>query len=169
MTFLTSPRECLYSLLIRRIWRSKRESLLVLLQLLRYAVPLNDGNCRLTIPVGKGRCVHDALPNVFNIDVFKYNKSNSTKTRHIYFDSANLIKLWGCFLYQWLVETSIIGAVTDTGSLLIRVRLRYTRDYLTLGRCSLIKAAAMENWYYSPPKSTQPCCNATILPTKYVQ
>ena len=31
----------------------------------------NDGNCRLTMPVGKGRCARDALPHAFHIAVFE--------------------------------------------------------------------------------------------------
>ena len=42
--------------------RSKREPFHALLQLLRHVVPLNDGNCRLTIPVVKRRCAREALP-----------------------------------------------------------------------------------------------------------
>ena len=46
-----------------------------LLPLLRHVVPLNDGNCRLTIPVVKGRCAREALSHAFNIGVFKYDKA----------------------------------------------------------------------------------------------
>ena len=52
---------------------SKREPFRALFPLLRHVVPLNDGNCRLTIPVVKGRCAHEALPRAFNISVFKYS------------------------------------------------------------------------------------------------
>ena len=51
---------------------SKREPFHVLLPLLRHVAPLNDGNCRLTMPVGKGRCARDALPHAFHIGVFKF-------------------------------------------------------------------------------------------------
>ena len=42
---------------------SNREPFHALLPLLCHVVPLNDGNCRLTMPVGKGRCARDALPH----------------------------------------------------------------------------------------------------------
>ena len=62
---------------------SKREPFRALLPLLRYVVPLNDGNCRLTIPVAKERCAREALPHTFNIGVFKYGKSKSTTIKQI--------------------------------------------------------------------------------------
>ena len=49
----------------------KRETFHALLRLLRHVVPLNDGKCRLTIPVVKGRCAREALHRAFNIAVFK--------------------------------------------------------------------------------------------------
>ena len=61
-----------------------------LLPLLRHVVFLNDGNCRLIIPVIKGCCAHEVLPHAFNIGVFKYGKSNSTTIKHIYNESENL-------------------------------------------------------------------------------
>ena len=51
---------------------------------------LNDGNCRLKMPV-HGRVARDTLPHTFNIGVFKCSKSNSTTIKHIYDESANLI------------------------------------------------------------------------------
>ena len=57
--------------------------------LLRHMVPLNDGNCHLTLPVVKGRYAREALPHAFNIGVFKYGKSNSTTIKHIYNESEN--------------------------------------------------------------------------------
>ena len=68
---------------------SKREPFHALLPLLRHVVPLNDGNCRLTIPVVKGRCAREALPHAFNIGVFKYGKRNPTTIKHIYNESEN--------------------------------------------------------------------------------
>ena len=68
---------------------SKREPFHVLLPLLRHMVPLNNRNCRLTIPVVKGRCAREALPHALNIGVFKYHKSNST-TKYIYNQFENL-------------------------------------------------------------------------------
>ena len=56
---------------------SKREPFHALLPLLRHVVPLNDGNCHLTIPVVKGRCAREALPH-------------HTTIKHIYNESENL-------------------------------------------------------------------------------
>ena len=50
---------------------TKREPFRVLLALLRHVVSLTDGNYRLTMSVGKGRCARDALPLPFDNDVFK--------------------------------------------------------------------------------------------------
>ena len=68
---------------------SKREPFHMLLPLLRHVVPLNNGNCHLTIPV-KGRCAREALPHAFDIGVFKYSKSNPTTIKHIYNEFENL-------------------------------------------------------------------------------
>ena len=65
-----------------------------LLPLLRHVVSLNDGNCRLTMPVGKGRCARDALPHAFHFGVFKFVFTISTAIKHIYKESANIIE--GC-------------------------------------------------------------------------
>ena len=94
MTFSISPRECYYSPLKIRLSCSKQEPFRVLLPLLRHVVPLNDGNCRVTMPVGKGRCAGDALPHAFHIGVFKFIFTISTAIKHIYKESANIIE--GC-------------------------------------------------------------------------
>ena len=65
----------------------KREPFHALLPLLRHVVPLNDGNCRLTITVVKGRCAREALPRAFNIGVYKYGKSDTTTIKPIYNES----------------------------------------------------------------------------------
>ena len=70
---------------------SKREPFHALLPLLRHVAPLNDRNCRLTMPVGKGRCAHDALPHAFHIGVFKFVFTISTTIKHIYKESAHII------------------------------------------------------------------------------
>ena len=54
---------------------SKQVPFHALLPLLRHVVPLNDGNCRLTIPVVKGCCTHDTLPHAFHISVFEFVKT----------------------------------------------------------------------------------------------
>ena len=47
-------------------------------------VPLNNGNCRLTIHMVKGRFAREALPHAFNIGLFKYSNRNPTTIKHIY-------------------------------------------------------------------------------------
>ena len=71
---------------------SMREPFHALLSLLGHMVPLNDGNCRLTIPVVKGRCVRDGLPHVFHIGVFEFVQTISTAIKHIYTEYANIIQ-----------------------------------------------------------------------------
>ena len=68
----------------------------VLLPLLPYVVPLNDGNCRFTMPVDKGRCARDALPHAFHIGVFKFVFTINTALKHIYKESTNIIE--GCYV-----------------------------------------------------------------------
>ena len=62
--------------------------------LLRHVMPLNHRNCRLTMPLGKECCAHDALPHTFDIGVFETIKTNSTTIKHIDNESANIIE--GC-------------------------------------------------------------------------
>ena len=66
----------------------------MLLPLLRHVVPLNDGICRLTIPVVKESCARDVLLHSFHIGVFKCVKKISTTIKHIYKESVNIIE--GC-------------------------------------------------------------------------
>ena len=63
----------------------------MMLPLLHHVVPLEDGNCHLTMPVGKGHCAHDKLPHTFNISMFKSIENDSTTIKHIYSESANII------------------------------------------------------------------------------
>ena len=83
----------------RGIWRTVRTSPCALwpqtptnrlFTLLHHVVPLNDGNCRLIMPVVKGRCARDALPYTFDIDEFKSVYKHSTTIKHIYNKFANI-------------------------------------------------------------------------------
>ena len=85
---------------------SKREPFHALLPLLRHVVPLNDRNGRLTITVIKGLCAREALPQAFNIGVFKYGKSNPTAIKHIYNESE---RIWMEVVTMLL--TAIIGEI----------------------------------------------------------
>ena len=69
--------------------RARNENRFACYSLLRHVVPLNDGNCLLTIPVVKGRFARGALPHAFHIV-----KTIFTKIKHIYKESANIIE--GC-------------------------------------------------------------------------
>ena len=71
---------------------SKQEPFQTPLPLLRHTVPLNDRNCRLTIPVVKGRCAREALLHASDIGVFEYGKSNPTTIKDIYNESENLLE-----------------------------------------------------------------------------
>ena len=51
----------------------------MLLPLLRHMVPHNDGNCRLTMPIVKGRYACDALPYTFDIGENKSVKKNKVQ------------------------------------------------------------------------------------------
>ena len=66
----------------------------MLIPLLCHVEPLNDGNCRFTMPVVKNRCNRDVLPHTFNIGVFKSIKKDPDTLQHIYNESANIIE--GC-------------------------------------------------------------------------
>ena len=72
---------------------SKREPFHALLPLLRQVVPLNDGNCHLTIPVVKGRYASEALPHAFNIGVLKYGKRIFTRQQNFTENNAFGIKI----------------------------------------------------------------------------
>ena len=82
--FQFSPPECWYCPFEIRIWCLKQEPFHMLLPLLRHMVPLNDRNCRLTMPVIKGRAALDALHHAFDIGVFKTVKKNSPMIKHIH-------------------------------------------------------------------------------------
>ena len=103
-----------------------------ILPLLRHVVPPNDGNCRLTIPVVKGRCAGEALPHAFNIGVFKYCERNPTTIKHIYDESENLNESCDVTFDSnnwWNLPLTV--PVIGVESMVTRAGLRFTRDYLT--------------------------------------
>ena len=126
----------------------------MLLQLLVHVVPLNDENCRFTIPVVKGRCARDALPHSFNIDVFENAKNSYTTIKHINNESENFIDNCDVALDTtgWWNQPKT-RPVIGMESMVTRARLRYTRDYLPPGICSLIKPAAMAKLISFPVKT----------------
>ena len=68
---------------------------------------LNDGNCRLTMPVGKGRCARDALPQAFHIGVFKFVFTISTAIKHIYMNLHTYLKV------VMLLVTPVIAGISN--------------------------------------------------------
>ena len=44
------------------------------------------------MPIIKGRCTHDGLPHTLDISEFKSIEKNSTRVKHIYNESANIIE-----------------------------------------------------------------------------
>ena len=134
-------------MLVTSTWKahmcSKREPFHAPIPLLRYVVPLN-GNCRLTKPVVKGPCAREALPHPFNIGVFRYGKNKSATIKQF----ATNLRTW--MKVMTLLLTAITGGIfhkqvlaIGVESMVTRAGLRYTRDYLTPGICSIIKPAAM--------------------------
>ena len=125
------------SALEMRLWGSKREPFRVLLPLLRHVAPLNDGNCRLTMPVGKGCWARDALSHTSNVGGFNSVKNNSHTIKYIYNESVKIIV--GCNV---AFHTNDCGNFPKTvpvfESIVAHVRLRCTRDYLRPSICSLI-------------------------------
>ena len=110
-----------------------------------HATPITTSRaapCRFTMSVGNERCARNALPDTFNIGVFNSVKNNPTTMKHVYNESGNGIEVCnGAFAASDILQTVPVFGIK---SMVIRVRLRYTRDYLTPGICSLIKPAAME-------------------------
>ena len=117
-------------------------------------VPLNDGNCRLTIPVVKGRCAREALPHSFDIDVIEIVKNNSTMINYIYNESVNFTD--NCDVTfdtnDWWNQPKTVSVI-GMESMVPRDRLSYTRDYLPPGICSLIKPTAMAKFISFPAKT----------------
>ena len=117
----------------------KREPFHMLLPLLSHVVPLKRRESSPHNTRGQGTLCSWA-PHAFNIDVFKYGKSNPTTIKHIYNESENLNE--NCD-----VPVPMIGME----SMMTRAGHCYTRDYLTPGICSLIKPAAKEKlmWFHA--------------------
>ena len=134
-----------------------------MLLLLHNMVPLNDGNCHLSMLVVKGRWSRDVIPHTFNIGMFKSFENKSTTIKNVFDESANIIE--GCNVafdtfdcWNFPGTMSVIGIE----SMVTCTCLHYTQDYLMLGICSLIKPDAMENWCHFLPKSTQSCYNLVL-------
>ena len=110
---------------------SKWEPFRVLPPLLHHMVPLNDGNCCLTMPAINRLCPCDALPHTFNIGMFKSIK-NSATIKHIYNEPANIIEGCNvafdtndCWNFPWTLPVIGIEGMATCAC------LPYTWDYLT--------------------------------------
>ena len=92
----------------------------------------------------QGRCARDALSHTFNSDVFKTINRNSTTIKHIHNESANFID--NCDVAfntnNWWNQPKTVQMI-GMESMVTRPPLRYTRDYLPPGICSLIKSIAV--------------------------
>ena len=145
---------------------SKREPFDALLPLLRHVVPLNDGNCRLTIPVVKGRCAPDTLPHAFHIGVFEFVQTISTAIKHIYKESANIIAdcnvafdTNNCWNFQSTVPVIVIE------SMVTRTRPSYKRAFLTPGICSQLSPLRWKTdviFHQNPHSHVIICPNALV-------
>ena len=70
----------------------------------------NDGNCRLTIPVVKGRCTCDALLHTFIISIVESVENDFNTIKHIDNESANIIE--GCIV----VLTPLIAVISKNSA-----------------------------------------------------
>ena len=103
--------------------------------------------------VVKRRCARDAVPPTFNIGVFNSGKNNFTTIKEINNESVNLIDNFNLEVdtsdwwnFQWTVKAF------GMESMIARARLRFTRDYLATGICSLIKPPDTETLMPFPTK-----------------
>ena len=116
--------------------------------------PLMMGIVASQYPSSRLHCACDTLPHSFNIDVFETVKNNSTTIEHIYNESVNFIDncdvafdttdLWN--------QPKTVPVIVMEG-MVTHPRLRYTRDHLPPGICSLIKPAAMAKLISFPTKT----------------
>ena len=92
----------------------------------------------------------DPLPHTFNIGVFKSVENNFTTIKHIYNESGQIIE--GCICnVDFAPAIARIShkrvSVIHNESMVTRACLRYTRDYLTSGICSLINPLLLKKDY----------------------
>ena len=106
---------------------------------------LNDRNCHLTMPVGKGLCAYDVLLFTFNVGMFKCDKNNFTTIEHICTESASLIECHNVAFNtnDWWNPFETVPLIGMEG-MVTRVCFRYTRDYLTSGINIPFKSAGIE-------------------------
>ena len=109
------------------------------LPLLHHVAPLNDGNCRLTMHVVKGRCGRGALIQTFNIDVLQCSKSTRLRT------SLTIMML---LLTPMIGVSAWHGGYDDTRS----PWLHTSHDCLTPGVCRQIKPVTMAKLMSFPAK-----------------
>ena len=152
MTFLISLRWCCI-IHLKCEYCVRRELFHELLLLLRHVVPLNDGNCRLTMPVVKGRCACEYYLTLLVSMCLKPLKGILPQ------QNIFTMNLRTSLTIVILLLTPMIGGINQKTvpmigmeSMVIRAPLRYTRDCLPSGICSLIKPAAMANLISFPSK-----------------
>ena len=112
------------------LWKPAIKTIIIIIIII-----INDWKCHLTVPIVNGCCARDALPHTFNIKVFNLAKNNSTITKRIHNESANLI--YSCDV----VLTPMFGRISHKPcqwfigmeDMVKHVRLHYTRVLLDAG------------------------------------
>ena len=144
MTFAISSHECSYSPLKLRIWCSNPEPFCMLLPLLRHAVPLTAGVVASQCPSSKDAALMMRFFTPLLSACINPSKRSST-IKCICNESANIIASCNvAFDTNDCWNTPKTVPVNCIWSIVTRTRLRYSREFLTPGICSLIKYAAKE-------------------------
>ena len=135
---------------------SKREPFHALLPLLHQVVPLNDGNCRLSIPVAKRCWACEVLPHACNIGVFQYDENNPTTINTFTINLRTLMKV------VMLLSTAIFGGIFHKqcqwlgwrvwwhALALVTHKITWRRAYV-----AQLSPLPWKNWCHFAPKSTQ--------------
>ena len=116
-------------------------------------MPLDDANCRLTMPVIKWLCCRDPLLYTFNIGLLKCGRSNST--------NSNLLpmNLWTSLKGILLISTS-----TDE-----RISLKWCKCFLWMVRFPALVFATHAHeitWRREYVPNLAPCCGKIEVITR---
>ena len=137
-----------------RIWGSKQELFHMLLWLLHYMVPINNVNCRLTMPLIKVLWV--CYPKIW---MFKCDKSNPTTMKQVYNQSAIFVEYYTLhFDINGSWNLTQMAPVIGMEGMVSWAQPHHTQGNLMLGIYGLIKPAAFENWCHPNPH-----CHVIIL------
>ena len=117
---------------------------------------------RLTMPV-KGRWARDALIHTFDINDFKCNTNNSTETRHIHNESANLIESYDVVWTPWFGRISILNEGSKVWShtfAFVTHVITWRRKYVAFYGKSMSSPAKFPRgmlWYINNPLYRNAC------------